>query len=97
MSSRAVIILLGIVIVLSAFGIVTAQYRTRSLFVELERAQQRAAALEAEGDRLRVAQARSVQPAAVETAARRLGLKPIEARETVFLSAIGANEQGGKP
>ena len=34
MSIRAVVILLGLVIVLSAFGIVTAQYRTRSLFVE---------------------------------------------------------------
>jgi cell division protein FtsL len=91
--SRVVISLLGIAIVLSAFGIVTAQYRTRSLFVELDRAQQRAAALEAEGNRLRVEQARNAQPAAVETAARRLGLKPIDARETVYLPAAGAGER----
>jgi cell division protein FtsL len=92
--SRAVIVLLGILIMLSAFGIVTAQYRTRSLFVEVERAQQRTAALEAEGNRLRVEQARNAQPAAVETAARRLGLKPIDAKETVYLPAVA--ERGGK-
>jgi cell division protein FtsL len=92
--SRAVIFLLGILIVLSAFGIVTAQYRTRSLFVELERAQQRTAALEAEGNRLGVEQARNAQPAAVEAAARRLGLKPIDAKETVYLPAVA--ERSGK-
>ncbi|HUL63413.1 MAG TPA: cell division protein FtsL [Burkholderiaceae bacterium] len=92
--SRAVIVLLGILIMLSAFGIVTAQYRTRSLFVEVERAQQRTAALEAEGNRLRVEQARNAQPAAVEAAARRLGLKPIDAKETVYLPAVAAG--GGK-
>jgi cell division protein FtsL len=95
MSIRAVVVLLGLVIVLSAFGIVTAQYRTRSLFVELDRAQQRTTALEAEGNRLRVEQARNAQPAAVEAAARRLGLKPIDAKQTVFLPA-GANERSGK-
>ena len=92
--SRAVIFLLGILIVLSAFGIVTAQYRTRSLFVEVERAQQRTAALEAEGSRLHVEQARNAQPSAVEAAARRLGLKPIDAKETVYLPAVTG--RGGK-
>jgi len=90
MTGRAVIFLLLIVLVASAFGLVTAQYRTRALFVELERTQQRAAALEAEGNRLRVEQARNAQPAAVEAAARRLGLKPIDAKETVFLPATGS-------
>ncbi|HTT10195.1 MAG TPA: cell division protein FtsL [Burkholderiaceae bacterium] len=95
--SRIVVLLLGIAIVLSAFGIVTAQYRTRSLFVELDRAQQRAAALDAEGSRLRVEQARNAQPAAVEASARRLGLKPIDAKETVFLPAAGAGERSAGP
>jgi len=96
MTGRAVIFLLLILLVASAFGLVTAQYRTRALFVELDRAQQRAAALEAEGNRLRVEQARNAQPAAVEAAARRLGLKPIDAKETVFLPAtgVGVSERG---
>ena len=97
MSSRVVVFLLGILIVLSAFGIVTAQYRTRSLFVDLDRAQQRTAALEAEGNRLRVEQARNAQPAAVEAAARRLGLKPIDAKQTVFLPAVSAGDRSRTP
>lgn len=97
MKGRLVILLLGLLLVASAFGLVTVQYRTRTLFVELDRAQQRAAALEAEGNRLRIEQARNAQPAAVEAAARRLGLKPIETKETVFLSAVGPAERSAKP
>jgi cell division protein FtsL len=92
-----VILLLGVVLVASAFGLVTAQYRSRTLFVELDRTQQRAAALEAEGNRLRVDQARGAQPAAVEAAARRLGLKPIDAKESVFLPAMGTAERSTRP
>jgi cell division protein FtsL len=97
MRGRVVTLLLGLLLVASAFGLVTIQYRTRTLFVELDRAQQRAAALEAEGNRLRIEQARNAQPAAVEAAARRLGLKPIETKETVFLSAVGPAERSAKP
>jgi len=92
--TRVVIfVLLGLVLVASAFGLVTAQYRTRTLFIELDRAQQRTAALEADGNRLRVEQARNAQPAAVEAAARRLGLRPIDAKETVFLPAVSSNAE----
>jgi cell division protein FtsL len=94
---RALILLLGVALVLSAFGLVTVQYRSRTLFVELGRAQQRAVELEAEGNRLRVDQARNAQPAAVEAAARRLGLKPIDAKETVYLPATGAAERSTRP
>lgn len=97
MRGRVVTLLLGLLLVVSAFGLVTVQYRTRTLFVELDRAHQRAAALEAEGNRLRIEQARNAQPAAVEAAARRLGLKPIETKETVFLSAVGPAERSAKP
>jgi cell division protein FtsL len=89
MTGRALAIVLALALVASAFGVVTAQHRTRSLFVELERAQQRAAALAAEGNRLRVEQARLLQPAAVDAAARQLGLKPIDAAHTVFLPVPG--------
>ena len=93
MSARLVVVLLGVVLVASAFGLVTVQYRWRALFVDLGRAQQRTVELEAEGNRLRVEQARFAQPAAVEAAARRLGLKPIDAKETVYLPAPGAAER----
>lgn len=90
MNARTVAVLLALALAASAFGVVTAQHRTRSLFVELERAQQRAAALAAEGNRLRVERARLLQPAAVDTAARQLGFKPIDAAHTVFLPAPGS-------
>ncbi|HXF45205.1 MAG TPA: cell division protein FtsL [Burkholderiaceae bacterium] len=90
MNARALAIVLALALAASAFGVVTAQHRTRSLFVELERAQQRAAALAAEGNRLRVEQARLLQPAAVDAAARQLGLKPIDAAHTVFLPMPGS-------
>jgi cell division protein FtsL len=92
-NARIVVVLLGVLVVVSAFGLVTVQYRWRALFVELGRAQQRTGELEAEGNRLRVEQARFAQPAAVEAAARRLGLKPIDAKETVYLPATGAGER----
>lgn len=97
MRGRPLLLLLACLLVASAFGLVTAQYRTRSLFVELERAQQRATALEAQGNRLRVEQARGAQPAAVEAAARRLGLRPIEPAQTVFLPAPVPAAGSAKP
>ena len=93
MSRVVIFFLLGVVLVASALGLVNAQYRTRTLFVELDRAQQRTAALEADGNRLRVDHARNAQPAAVEAAARRLGLKPIDARETVFIPPVNSSAE----
>lgn len=87
MKARALALLLAAALLASAFGVVTAQHRTRSLFVELERAQQRAAALVAEGNRQRVELARLLQPATVDAAARQLGLRPIDAAHTVMLPA----------
>ncbi len=83
-------VLLAVVVVLlvaSAFSLITAQHRARGLFVDLERAQQQARQLEAEGDRLRVDLGRASQPGAIESAARGLGLKPVESGRVVFLPA----------
>jgi hypothetical protein len=44
-----------------------------------------------------VEQARGAQPAAVEAAARRLGLKPIETRANVFLPGPAAAERSDRP
>ncbi|MCS7100677.1 MAG: cell division protein FtsL [Burkholderiaceae bacterium] len=87
---RALCVLLAAALVASAFGIVTAQHRARALFVDLERAQQQAAALAAERSRLRIERARLLQPAAVDAAARRLGLRPIESAQTVFMPFSGS-------
>jgi cell division protein FtsL len=84
---RALIALVGLLLLASSLSLVTAQHRARSLFVDLERAQQQARQLDAEGDRLRIDLGRASQPAAIETAARELGLKPVDAGRVVFLPA----------
>jgi cell division protein FtsL len=84
---RVLIGLLAVLLTVSALSLVTAQHRARSLFVDLERAQQQARTLDAEGDRLRVELGRASQPAAVASAARQLGLKPVDAAQVVFLPA----------
>lgn len=80
-------LMIAALLVASGLAAVTAQHRARSLFVDLERAQQQAKALEAEGNRLRVELGRASQPATVEAAARALGLLPVDAARTVFLPA----------
>lgn len=69
-----------------ALGIVTAQHRNRSLFVDLERAQQEARQLDVDYERLTIELARLAQPAAVERAAQRLGFRAADAGRTVFLN-----------
>jgi cell division protein FtsL len=84
---KLLIALVGLLLLASSLSLVTAQHRARSLFVDLERAQQQARQLEAEGDRLRIELGRAAQPAAIESAARDLGLKPVDAGRVVFLPA----------
>ena len=84
--------LLAALLVASALGAITAQHRARGLFVDLEREQQRARQLKAEGERLRVELARAAQPAAVESAARAQGLRPADPAHTVTLPAQPAAE-----
>jgi len=83
-------VLIGIVAALllaASLSLVTAQHRARSLFVDHERALQQMRQLDAEGDRLRIELGRAAQPAAIEKAARELGLKPVDAGRVVFLPA----------
>jgi cell division protein FtsL len=87
---RALAIVLALLLAAAALSLVTAQHRSRGLFVDLERAQQQARTLEAEGDRLRIERGRLSQPAHVEAAARQLGLKPVDGKSVVFLPAQGA-------
>jgi cell division protein FtsL len=84
---RALLVIVTALLVGSSLSLVTAQHRARTLFVDLERAQLLAKQLEAEGDRLRVDLGRASQPAVIESAARELGLKPVDGSRVVFLPA----------
>lgn len=75
----------------AALSLVTAQHRARSLFVDVERAQQAAAQLEIDFDRAKIELAKMAQPAYVETEARRLGLRPIDAAKTIYLNVPTAS------
>jgi cell division protein FtsL len=88
---KLLIALVGLLLLASSLSLVTAQHRARSLFVDLERAQQQARQLDADGDRLRIDLGRASQPAAIESAARDLGLKPVDAGRVVFLPAAAAS------
>lgn len=102
MSSRiptgpASLVLFALLLVLACLSLVTAQHRARGLFVELGRAQTQAKELEADGNRLRIELGRAAQPAAVAQAASRLGLRPTEGKQTVFLPALGSAEVAAAP
>jgi cell division protein FtsL len=86
MTARLVPFLRLLGLVASCLLLVTAQHRARSLFIDFDRAQQQARALEAEGNRLRVELGRAAQPGAIDTAARQLGLRPIDAARTIYFS-----------
>jgi cell division protein FtsL len=91
MIRRGFVVLLGLLLFVSALSLVTAQHRSRSLFIDLERAQHDAKRLDVEHERLRIEQARLSQPAYVESEARKLGLKPVDATRTIYLNlpAVG--------
>lgn len=85
MSARLWAVLCAVALVVCAMALVTSQHRARSLFIDLERAQQRARELAAEGDRLRIELGRAGQPAAIEAAARDMGMRPLEPARTVLI------------
>jgi cell division protein FtsL len=85
MESRALAAVLAVLLMLSAMALVTSQYRARGLFAELEVAQQQAAQSESDGNKLRIELGRAAQPAAVEAAARQMGLRPIDSDHLALL------------
>ena len=90
MIRRGLLLLLGLLLFGSALALVSAQHRARSLFIDLERAQQQAKQHDVEYDRLKIELARLSQPAYVEAEARRIGLKPVDGGRTVFLNLPAA-------
>jgi len=80
------VLLIAALLFASALSLITAQHRSRSLFIDLERAQINAKRLDVDHDRLRIEQSRLSQPAYVESEARKIGLKPIDSARTIFLN-----------
>lgn len=89
--SRPLVIAAGGLLFASALGLITAQHRSRALFIDVERAGNSGKQLDVEFDRLKIELARLAQPAYVEAEARRLGLKPIDPARTVFLNVPAAS------
>jgi len=92
MSAAAAIVTLALLLVVACLSLVTSQHRARGLFVEFGRLQVQAKDLEAEGNRLRIELGKAAQPAAVAGAARGLGLRPTDSKQTVFLPQAAPSE-----
>lgn len=85
MPTRLIVALLAALLMTSALSLITAQHRARELFADLEATQQSTRQNEAEGNRLRIELGRASQPAAIEAAARQLGMRPIDPDHTALL------------
>jgi cell division protein FtsL len=85
MPMRMIVATLATALMASALSLVTSQHRARDLFADLEAAQQAGRQSEAERNRLRVELGRASQPAAIEAAARQLGMRPIDPEHTALL------------
>lgn len=86
MIRRGIALLAVLLLFASALGLVTAQHRTRSLFIDFERAQLEAKQLDVDYERIKIELARLSQPAAIERAAQRLGFRAVDADRSVYLN-----------
>jgi cell division protein FtsL len=86
MIRRALLTVATVLLFACALSLITSQHRSRSLFVDLERAQQEAKQLDVDYERLTIELARLSQPASVERAAQKLGFKAPDAAQTVYLN-----------
>ena len=83
-------ILLTIMLVGCALSVVSAQYKARSLFIELERAQSAARQLDVEWAQLQLDQSKLGKKARIEELARHdLGMVPVSSARTQYLT-VGA-------
>lgn len=93
MIARGFVLILGLLLFASALSLVTAQHRSRAVFIDVGRAQQVAKQLDVDHERLRIDQARLSQPAYVEAQARKQGLKPVDAARTSYLTLAGTESK----
>ncbi|WDZ96467.1 cell division protein FtsL [Herbaspirillum sp. WKF16] len=83
-------IFLSMLLVGCALSVVSAQYRARSLFIELERAQTAARQLDVDWAQLQLDQSTLGKNARIEELARRdLGMMPLTAARTQYLTVGG--------
>jgi cell division protein FtsL len=83
-------VLLTVLLLISALSLVNAQYHSRRLFIELERAQTQARQLDIEWAQLQLDQSTLGKHARIEANARRdLKMEPLTAARTQYLS-VGA-------
>jgi cell division protein FtsL len=82
---RIIVAALATALMLCALSLVTSQHRARDVFAELEAAQQVGRQNEAEGKRLLAELGRVGQPAAIESGAHELGMRPIDPEHTALL------------
>lgn len=81
-------LVLLVAVVLSAMAVVDAQYRARRTFAALDVAQQRAAQLQMDADRLQVELRAMSAPGRIEKLAReQLDMRPITPARTLFIPA----------
>ena len=81
--------ILVVLVLASALGVVASQHQTRKLFIELEREQSRARALEVEWGQLQIEQSTWAGHARIEKAARER-LKMITPAQMVVIDGQGA-------
>jgi cell division protein FtsL len=82
--------LLVVLLVLSALSLVNAQYQSRRLFIELERAQALSRQLDIEWAQLQLDQSTLGKHARIESNARRdLGMVPLTPARTQYLTLTG--------
>ena len=90
MSSRLIPVL-SLLLILCALSLVTAQYESRRLFIELERAQTAARQLDVEWAQLQLDQSTLGKNARIEANARRdLNMVPLTPNRIQYLTVGGA-------
>ena len=77
---------LALCLVACALVLVHSQYRSRRLFVELERAQAQTRQLEVEARQLQLEQSKLSQHARIESVAKRSNMLGVKPSDTVYLT-----------
>jgi len=89
-------LLAALLLMASAFSLVTSRYQARQLFVEREQLAGEARALDADWRRLQLARSESARAARVDDIARgALKMRPITPEHTLYVSAAPAAATGG--
>ncbi len=91
--SRLAATLAGVLVV-CALGLVTAQHRARTLFIDLEHAQAQARQLDVRWNRLRLDQTRLATASLIDSKARAgLAMQPVSPQRTLYLTLDAPVEQ----